>query len=217
MSFDSLAPHYRWMEWLLAGRKLQRCRTAFLDQMRLAQDVLLLGEGNGRFLSELVQVNQSASITVLDASQGMLREARRRVETGGRHGRARIDYVHADIFAWSPPPGRFDLIVTNFFFDCFRADQLGMLIPRLASAASCGARWIVSDFQIPADGFAHWRARWIVATMYWFFRTVTHLPARSIAPIDSLLQSAGFELRERRISEWGLLHADLWQRTNRPA
>ncbi|HXC98086.1 MAG TPA: hypothetical protein VN048_02010, partial [Verrucomicrobiae bacterium] len=28
--FDLLAPHYRWMEWLLAGPKLHRCRTAFL-------------------------------------------------------------------------------------------------------------------------------------------------------------------------------------------
>jgi hypothetical protein len=28
--FDRLAPHYGWMESLLAGRKLQRCRAAFL-------------------------------------------------------------------------------------------------------------------------------------------------------------------------------------------
>ena len=214
MSFDTLAPHYRWMEWLLAGRKLQRCRTTFLDQMRLAQNVLLLGEGNGRFLSELVQVNRSANITVLDASAGMLRQARRRVEVLARHRRGRIEYVHADIFAWPPSPQRFDLVVANFFFDCFRPDQLASLVPRLASAMQEGAHWIVSDFQIPPHGFARWRARWIVATMYWFFRIVTRLPARSIAPVDSLLRSAGFELCERRLSEWGLLHADLWRCTN---
>src|SRR5439155_22241467 len=33
MSFDTLAPHYRWMEFILAGKKLQRCRTAFLDEI----------------------------------------------------------------------------------------------------------------------------------------------------------------------------------------
>ena len=30
-SFDLLAPHYRWMEFVLAGRKLQECRTVFLQ------------------------------------------------------------------------------------------------------------------------------------------------------------------------------------------
>jgi hypothetical protein len=55
MSFDRLAPHYRWLEWVLAGRKLQRCRTAFLDEIGRADATLLVGEGNGRFLGELLK------------------------------------------------------------------------------------------------------------------------------------------------------------------
>ena len=54
MSFDHLAPHYRWMEWLLAGSKPQRCRTTFLDTLPTARHALLLGEGNGRFLREFL-------------------------------------------------------------------------------------------------------------------------------------------------------------------
>src|SRR5882762_1835947 len=50
--FDRLAPHYYWMECVLAGRTLQRCRTAFLEQTRDATAALLIGEGNGRFLAE---------------------------------------------------------------------------------------------------------------------------------------------------------------------
>ena len=53
MSFDRLAPHYRWMERILAGEKLQRCRTAHLDSVNTAERVLLAGEGNGRFLVHL--------------------------------------------------------------------------------------------------------------------------------------------------------------------
>ncbi|HEY0551409.1 MAG TPA: class I SAM-dependent methyltransferase [Verrucomicrobiae bacterium] len=212
MSFDTLAPHYRWMEWLLAGRKLQRCRTAFLEEVRDAQNVLLLGEGNGRFLSEFVRINPSANITVLDASQGMLKQAQRRLPRKLEGNRSQIQYVHANVFAWTIPLEHFDLMVSNFFFDCFRAEQLAVLVPRLARATRERARWIISDFQIPPRGLAHWRARWIVAAMYCFFRIVTRLPARAIAPVDSLLQSARFELRTSRVSEWGLLHADLWQR-----
>ena len=213
MNFDTLAPHYRWMEWLLAGGKLQRCRVAFLSEVQHARNVLLLGEGNGRFLTSFVQANRTARITVVDASLEMLRQAQRRIASLAAEGAAgRVQYVHADVFSWSPPKQRFDLIATNFFFDCFRADQLATLIPQLAASATTNARWLVSDFQIPARGFVHWRARCIVTLMYQFFRTVTRLPARAITPIDSLLQNAGFQLCARRVSEWGLLHTDLWQR-----
>ncbi len=212
MSFDTLAPHYRWMEWLLAGEKLQRCRVAFLQEVQHAHNVLLLGEGNGRFLSSFAQVNCSARITVVDASEGMLQQARRRVTKLAPKDSGRINFVHANAVTWSPPAAQFDLIVTNFFFDCFRADQLAVLVPRLASGAAPNAQWLVSDFRIPSRGFAHWRARWIVAVMYRFFRIVTKLPATSLTSIDPLLRSENFELRDRRLSEWGLLHTDLWQR-----
>ena len=55
MSFDLLAPHYRWMEWVLAGEKLQRCRTAWLEVLPAPARVLILGEGNGRFLEALMR------------------------------------------------------------------------------------------------------------------------------------------------------------------
>src|SRR5215469_5978584 len=71
MSFDVLAPHYRWMEFVLAGKKLQRCRTAFLSQVADRQNVLLVGEGNGRFLVECRRSLKNARITCVDASARM--------------------------------------------------------------------------------------------------------------------------------------------------
>jgi SAM-dependent methyltransferase len=211
MSFDLLAPHYRWMEWVLAGGKLQRCRTTFLEDVRQAKNVLLLGEGNGRFLKAFARVNDTAHITVLDASTAMLQQARRRMASTDTHHR--VEYIHADIFSWSPPQHRFDLIVTNFFFDCFRPDQLEQLIPRLAASATEEAHWVVSDFCVPAQGWARWRARGIIAAMYCFFRVVTQLPARSLTPVAPLLESSGFQLLRSRPSEWGLLRTDLWRRS----
>src|SRR6202008_2184922 len=77
--FDLLAPHYRWMEWMLAGPKLQRCRTAFLHAIPSPQSVLLLGEGNGRLLVELLRRYPGAQVTCVDASARMLGCARARL------------------------------------------------------------------------------------------------------------------------------------------
>jgi hypothetical protein len=57
MSFDTLAPYYRALELVLAGKVMQQCRTAYLDQTTGVKRALLLGEGPGRYLVELLQVN----------------------------------------------------------------------------------------------------------------------------------------------------------------
>lgn len=211
MSFDRLAPVYPAMERLAAGQRLQRCRAAFLDRIEPPGRVLTLGEGHGRFLGECLRQFPEASITCVDASAAMLRQARRHLKARGLD-EARVQWVEADALAWSPPPGVFDLIVTHFFLDCFRADQLAGLIPRMAGGATGSACWLLGDFQLAARGWRRTRSRWILAIMYAFFRATTRLSARSVAPPDNFLRRAGFELKQRTEFEWGLLKSDWWQR-----
>ena len=211
MGFDRLAPHYRWMEAILAGNKLQRCRTAFLDEVRQAQRVLILGEGNGRFLLECRRKLGAARVTCVDASATMLALAQNRLQTHC-FDLARTEFVHADALQWTPPSGTFDLIVTHFFLDCFRPDQLQQIIGTLSRAAAPSATWLVTDFQVPSAGLRHYRAQVVHWMMYSFFRLVTRLPASRLTCPDGLLEAHGFTLRTRQELDWGLLHTDLWMR-----
>jgi ubiquinone/menaquinone biosynthesis C-methylase UbiE len=210
MSFDLLAPHYRWMEFVLAGSKLQRCRTAFLDRIGGAKKILIVGEGNGRFLLECRRNLPGAKITCVDASARMLEAAQRRVT--GRGGNCeRIEFIHADALTWTPLEPGFDLLVTHFFLDCFRSEQLETLIAKFTRSAAPGANWLLADFQSAPAGFNRFRSQVILWLMYRFFRVVTRLPAAALVPPDSFLKRNGFLLRERALSDWGLLHSDWWQ------
>lgn len=211
MSFDSLAPHYRWLEWLLAGERLQRCRTAYLRGIPAPRHALLLGEGNGRFLPEFLAAHPGARVTCVDASAAMLERARARLLATSLDDSA-VEFIHADVFAWSPPTARYDLLVTHFFFDCFRRDQIEQLLEILGRAQTPDAHWLLADFRVPAAGLTRWRARWIVRSMYVFFRRVTGLSASNVVPAEDFLVPRGYSLRERRLSEWGLLHTDWWTR-----
>jgi len=210
MSFDVLAPHYRWMEVVLAGQKLQRCRTAFLDRVTNAKQVLILGEGNGRFLLECRRKLPNAKITSVDASARMLALARRRL-AGQGIGCGNIEFIHADALAWIPPEVGYDLIVTHFFLDCFRPDQLESLIATLARAAAPRAHWLLADFQSAPAGLPRYRSQLILWMMYRFFTTVTRLPATALTAPDAFLERQGFKLRERQVHDWGLLRSDCWQ------
>jgi ubiquinone/menaquinone biosynthesis C-methylase UbiE len=211
MSFDALAPHYRWMEFVLAGDKLQRCRTAFLSQVTHRHNVLIVGEGNGRFLVECRRALPQAQITCADASASMLTRARDRLQASGL-GLDHIEFIQADALNWQPSAQAYDLLVTHFFLDCFQPDQLRSVIAALARAAKADATWLLADFQVPVTGLGRYRALLIHRLMYVFFRLATRLPARHLTAPDEFLKASDFSLRERQVNDWGLLRTDRWER-----
>ncbi|HEV7925144.1 MAG TPA: class I SAM-dependent methyltransferase [Verrucomicrobiae bacterium] len=209
--FDRLAPHYGWMERLLAGRKLQRCRAAFLQAIPPPRRALVAGQGHGAFVAELLRAHPHLRCTCVDSSSAMLHAARANLRHGGVD-ESRAEFIHADLMDWVAPDGEFDLIVTHFFLDCFRPEQLECLLPKLSNAATPNACWLLADFREPPAGPARWRARAIIETMYVFFRWATALPASQLTPPDPLMAREGFTLGQRRTFDWGLLHSDLWIR-----
>jgi len=237
MSFDSLAPYYRGMEFVTAGGLLQRCRTAFLGGTHGCRRALLLGEGPGRFLAELLRANARVEVTCVERSPRMIEAARGELKRRGLDG-SRVRFENCDVFAWqplarpsailSPSDGeragvrgipasheQFDLVATHFFLDCFRRDELERLVAKAGEATTPNACWLLTDFQVPPRGWQRWRARAVLALMYAFFRAVTGLSAARLTPADEFLEAAGFRLVERRLANFGLVHADLWRRDER--
>ena len=209
--FDHLARHYHWMEMLLAGDKLERCRNAFWDEIPFLESALLVGEGHGKFLASLLQRNPSAQVTCVDASARMLEIARERLLRAALPLN-RVEFIRAELPAWNPPAERYDLVATHFFLDCFPREQLAAVINSLQKAARPGAWWLVSDFQIPRAGLKRLRARVIHRLMYGFFRVVTKLPASALVSPQPYLRQNGFVRVRRAEFDWGLLCAELWKR-----
>jgi len=210
MSFDLLAPHYGWMEKVLAGPRLQRVRTTWIRELEGCRRLLVAGVGHGPDLAAVLSAHPQLQITCLDASAGMLRHAHDRAQRAGADLK-RLVFVHAELPDWRATE-LFDAIATHFFLDCFPPETLATVIATLSAAATPGARWINSDFTVPERGWRRWRARAIHTLMYAFFRVTTRLPARRWTSPDPFLKRAGFRLSGRRTFEWGLLQADLWQR-----
>jgi SAM-dependent methyltransferase len=205
-NFDPIAPHYDRLERWFSRGLMHRARTAHLPFITRCRHALLLGEGPGRFLPLVLQQFPQIRATCIDSSARMLALARSHISNEDMR---RVEFVEADIRDWKPAV-QFDLIVANFFLDCFDSDTLDQIIPALASAATIDANWLIADFQLPEHGFARWRAAIVIGFLYRFFRLATGLSTQSLVPPDSSLEHSGFHLRSRVQFDYGLLRSDWW-------
>ncbi|MEN9733485.1 MAG: hypothetical protein RLZ45_1480 [Verrucomicrobiota bacterium] len=212
MSFDTLAPAYRVLELIVAGRVLQRARLAHLANLGVRSRALLLGEGPGRFLEALLVHNTRIHCTCVENSPAMVKECRQMLRHRGQ-STDRVRFLNVDARASKHLDGPFDLIATHFFLDCFQHDELERIVSNISDSAAPGAVWLISDFRIPARGWQRVRARIIHRLMYAVFRRITDIRAERIVPPDPYLVRSGFRLEARCEFSHGLIHSDLWHLT----
>jgi SAM-dependent methyltransferase len=207
--FNLIARPYRWLEYLTVGRALERCRTCYLPQLRDRRRALVLGDGDGRFLAQLLAHNPHLQADAVDTSITMLGLLRERSEAATPDADTRLRIHHTNALTF-PLAGRYDLVVTHFFFDCLGQAELNTLVTRVASALAPGALWVVSDFRIPA-GLMRVPARTLVRGLYFAFRVLTGLRTIQLPDHAKPLTRSGFIRIGHQHSFAGLLTTELWQ------
>jgi len=200
--FCRLAPVYAFVEKIAFGRELERARFGLLGELHDCREILLLGEGDGRCLAQLLKVAPQARCHVVDSSPAMLQRAASRLSDANR---VRVTFECADVLTWRPSNRRYDAVVTLFFLDCFEADDVLRLVEGLSRALPPGAKWVWADFVLPEKGPMRWRARGWLAVMYGFFRITTHLSARQLPPTEKIFHRAGW--RPVAVREWPFIFA----------
>ncbi len=210
-NFDRLARIYRALEFVAFGRDLERARFRWLDALADRRSILILGEGDGRFLERLLSVAPSARIHCVDASAAMLAVAASRISDS--QDRARITFEQADARQVFLEHASYDAVVTLFFLDCFDAPEAEKLIGRLDAALGPGAVWLFADFALPESPLARWRARAWLALLYAFFRWETGLRTRCLPPAETSIRSHGFSELAAATLQAGLLRSVLFRRS----
>ncbi|MEN3368156.1 MAG: hypothetical protein V7609_299 [Verrucomicrobiota bacterium] len=213
MSFDSVAPWYRTLETIAFGGVLQRCRISCLDKLQNPRRALIVGEGNGRFLCELLRTHPDIEVECVDASERMLSLARQRIGRELPDRADRVRFLHHDITSWSAPERRYDLVVTHFVLDCFPESQLAGIVRKLSRAATDDAGWLLADFCVPNKRIARWRAHLWLSVMYGFFQLVAGIQASELTDPTPFIQAGRFTLARQHLFRRGMLKSELWRRS----
>ena len=207
-NFNNLAGPYRWLEYLTFGPCLQRCRTWFLPETCRSGNALVLGDGDGRFTSRLLNSNPDIHVHAIDLSPTMLAALRKSAGPNVH----RVTTEVADLRYWQPSASaRYSLIATHFFLDCLSTEEITALAQRLAPVLAPNTIWLVSDFATPATIFGRVVAAPLVALLYRAFRILTGLHIDHLPDHENALELVGWCLRESHSHLCGLLVSQLWR------
>jgi ubiquinone/menaquinone biosynthesis C-methylase UbiE len=209
VSFDLVAPHYRWLETITFGNALQRARTCWIDTLARPKRTLIVGEGDGRFLCELVRAYPKIDVDCIDASEAMLQLTRARLRRMHPESFSRVNFIREDILKWSPRKS-YDLLVTHFFLDCFPGRELQAIIAKLASVAEPSAVWLIADFAIPRTRFARVHAKLWLRMMYTFFRATAGIAANELVDPILYLDGHGFIRASGSLLRGRMLRSDVY-------
>jgi ubiquinone/menaquinone biosynthesis C-methylase UbiE len=213
MNCDRIARTYRSLEYLSFGKALQACRAMYLDETAECRRALLCGDGDGRFLGELLRRNREVCVDFVDLSAGMVEVARRRANAIGSQAVARTRFHVGDVREVEMADGEFyDLITAHFFLDCFSDGDAARVAGQLAAFARPGARLLLSDFRIPKRGIGRYVDAAIVRGLYGAFRITTGLRVTRLPDYESALERVGFRKERETLKLGGLLTASLWTR-----
>jgi SAM-dependent methyltransferase len=208
-NFNLIAHPYRWLEYLTLGKALENCRLHYLPQLLNRRNALILGDGDGRFLSQLLTQNPNLQADAVDTSATMLQLLRHRCETAAPNAGTRLRTHQANALT-TRLEGPYDLVVTHFFLDCLIQSELNTLVTRVAPTLAPGALWLISDFRVP-HGLMRLPAKLIIRSLYLAFRILTGLRTTHLPDHATRLTQAGLTCISHQHRLAGLLTTELWQ------
>jgi ubiquinone/menaquinone biosynthesis C-methylase UbiE len=205
-NFDRVARLYRWAEYLTLGPLLQRTRTHFLPQLPPIHNALILGDGDGRFLAQLLRTQPTLQALAVDTSAAMLHLLRRRCQPFS----ARLQTLQASALTFAPMAAP-DLITTHFFLDCLTQPEVDSLTLNLASTLAPGVLWLLSDFGQPHPRALRPFAALYIRALYLAFRILTNLRVTHLPDPQTSLSRAGFHRIARHDRLCGLIYTEIWE------
>lgn len=190
MNCDPIAKWYRWMEYAVFGGALHHRREAFLFELGDPLRVLVLGDGDGRFLQVFSALYPRAQVDAVEVSARMIELAKARARG--------VVFHHADAREVTFTED-YDLAVAHFFLDCFTDEDLRAMLPRIQAK-----QWLISEFR---------NTRWswpLLRGLYFFFHVTTGLKTRTLPDHAAVLKGLGYTLGKQHSALGGMAASELW-------
>ena len=205
--FSTLAPFYDLLGTVVFFGALRRSQNYFLRDLGSPSKVLILGGGTGTYLIDLLKTNDIESVDYVDISPGMIEKAERKFVKSGSKTKVSFHCGGADVI----PQKKYDLIITNYFLDCFTNENLKDLIPALYELLTPDGKWLFTDFH--KDESTGRIKRGLIRFLYGFFNQICNLGVKKLPDFNGHFEKADLKVQKQRFFSGKLLRTVLFTKT----
>jgi ubiquinone/menaquinone biosynthesis C-methylase UbiE len=202
-NYDNVASFYDTLSKLVFSRSQVKAQVALLPHIRPNSRVLIVGGGTGWILEEIARIQpETLDIIYVEISARMIALSEKR-NTGGN----KVTFLNQGIeqFETKEP---FDVIITPFLFDNFakeRAEQVFHQLNRLAKD-----KWLFIDF-VPKQ--SHRWQKWLLNSMYVFFRLLCNVEATHLADMQPFFEAAGYHPIQNAYYYFGFIKSIAYEKS----
>ena len=182
--FNTLAWIYDFLSGIALLGRIQKSQLDMLAHIVPANRALIVGGGTGVFLPKLLEIHPEMKIDWVDSSDKMIANTKRRLtETQCKN----IAFHSCDIADFHTDES-YDLIISNFFLDCFMHEKLATILKSLDDKLGTNGIWIVCDFK--ESGLI---SKLYLKMMYFFFRAICGIQASRISDYFKSIEILGYK------------------------
>jgi len=173
---------YDWLSRLVFGGKLTDAQRYLLTVLiKPGMRVLVAGGGSGEIVEEISTLQPSGLIIdYAEASSVMLAKARKR-----NAGKNEVNYIHNRVEKIAFGARKYDAILTPFLFDNFTDATARKVFSVMDAVLKPDGLWLYCDFR-HTDNRRH---KWLLKTMYAFFRICCNVEAAKLPDMDDCFLS----------------------------
>ncbi|WP_090555707.1 class I SAM-dependent methyltransferase [Pedobacter hartonius] len=183
-NYDPIARYYDVLSRLVFFRAQLSAQIEQLICIPANGTILIAGGGTGWVLEEIAKIHPSGlRITYVEISAKMLDLSKKRDVKSNQ-----VSYIHAAAEDFKIGTD-YDVIITAFLFDNFRAEKIGLVFGRFHAALKSGGLWLFSDFYYNAGSGKHWQ-RYLLKAMYLFFKRISRIEARDLINTEHCFEEA---------------------------
>lgn len=120
-----------------------------------------------------------------------------------------VVFIHSDVFEWNFPENNYDLVVTNFFLDCFNFDELKTLINKISISLKPKGKLMYGDFNVP-NSFLKKSHYYAYTRGHVSFRITTGISTNKLIDPTLLLIENGFTLNYEKHQLGSFIKSQIW-------
>jgi ubiquinone/menaquinone biosynthesis C-methylase UbiE len=185
-NYDTIARYYDRLHHLFYGQSEVNAEVELLGYVKPGDRILIVGGGTGWILEKMSAVYPSGlHITYIESSGKMMELSRKRDCRQND-----VSFVLGQVEEWVGD-GRYDCILTGFFFDNFTTAHSGEIVRSLTAFLNKNGYWLDTDFYYPKGRRKLWQAI-LLKTMYFSARLICGVEAKQLPDMEQIFTTAGY-------------------------